>query len=304
MRAGKRSQVSQSSDLWLPLRGADIGDPDGGSWRAGNLAPLLPANAPVWWQGAAGIFANCAFLLCGFQAISQVVEERSERLSFQTIFRILILSIAAATGFYCLVVIATSSMISWPRLPANSLAFVEAPAASLRTGVGAACPADGDVFFGEDLEWRLPDGRQNHDRAGPEWIAARLDEQWHGRSGVPAPVVLAIFSMNVAGLSLGRGAVGLLVDTITISLVFGYAICCIALPVLRRREQATPPGTVTVPGIVLAAGVIGSVIMACVAIAMPPILAGGFSAGVSHISGLGPDWRGRLRLCPRLSAPI
>ena len=45
--------------------------------HAANMAPLLPASEPVWWQGAAGIFANCAFLLCGFQAISQVVEEKS-----------------------------------------------------------------------------------------------------------------------------------------------------------------------------------------------------------------------------------
>ena len=42
-----------------------------------NLTPLLPAQNPVWWEGAAAIFANCAFLLCGFQAVSQVVEEKS-----------------------------------------------------------------------------------------------------------------------------------------------------------------------------------------------------------------------------------
>jgi amino acid transporter len=105
----------------------------------------------------------------------------------------------------------------------------------------------------------------------PAWL-----NRWHGRSGVPAPIVIAIFSLNIIGLTLGRGAVGLLVDTITISLVFGYAICCIALPVLRRREQAPLPGTVTVSRPVVAVGVIGSVVMACVAIAMPPVLAGGF----------------------------
>jgi amino acid transporter len=87
--------------------------------------------------------------------------------------------------------------------------------------------------------------------------------------------VLVIFVLNVAGLSLGRGAVGLLVDTITISLVFGYAICCIALPMLRRRDGASA-GEVAVPPAVMMVGVVGSVVMACVAVVMPPIQAGGF----------------------------
>jgi len=244
---------------------------------SGNLAPLLPAANPVWWQGAAGIFANCAFLLCGFQAISQVIEEKSDRMSFQTVFRILILAIGAATGFYCLVVIATGSMISWPQLPANSLAFVEgarllpwgqvlAPLVLLAAMFSLAKTWNGVFLMASRTMIALA-------RAGllPAWM-----NKWHGRTGVPAPIVIAILSMNVAGVTLGRGAVGLLVDTITISLVLGYAICCIALPVLRRREQAVRPGIVTVPRAVLAVGVVGSVIMACAAIAMPPILAGGF----------------------------
>ena len=248
-----------------------------GHGNAGNLAPLLPAAHPVWWQGAAAIFANCAFLLCGFQAISQVVEEKSERVSFQTVFRILILAIGAATGFYCLVVIATGSMISWPALPSGSLAFVEAtrllpwgqvlaPLVLLAALISLAKTWNGVFLMATRTMIALA-------RNGllPAWM-----NRWHGRTGVPAPIVIAIFAMNVAGLTLGRGAVGMLVDAITISLVLGYAICCIALLVLRRREQAAQPGIVTVPSTVLIVGVVGSIVMACAAIAMPPILAGGF----------------------------
>ena len=72
-----------------------------------NLVPLLPAQNPGWWEGAAAIFANCAFLLCGFQAVSQVVEEKSARLPFSALFRILVLTVVAASGFYCVVVIGT-----------------------------------------------------------------------------------------------------------------------------------------------------------------------------------------------------
>jgi amino acid transporter len=71
------------------------------------------------------------------------------------------------------------------------------------------------------------------------------------------------------GLFLGRGAVGALVDTISISLVFGYAFCCIALAVLRSRTQPAASHPVRVPVAVLATGTIGSVVMACAAVAAP-----------------------------------
>jgi len=241
-----------------------------------NLAPLLPAAAPVWWQGAAGIFANCAFLLCGFQAINQVVEEKSAHVPFADLFRILVLAIAAAAGFYCLVVIGTAITMPWQSLPPHSLAFVEAtkllpwgqvlvPVVLIIAMLSLVKTWNGVFLMASRTLIALA-------REGflPAWM-----NKWQGRSGVPAPIVLAIFGMNIAGLSLGRGAVGLLVDTITISLVLGYAICCIALPTLRMRDPSNA-GAVTAPSAVVAIGVVGSVIMAFVAVLMPPIQAGGF----------------------------
>jgi amino acid transporter len=86
---------------------------------------------------------------------------------------------------------------------------------------------------------------------------------------------VVILAINLAGLVLGRGAIGLLVDTITISLVFGYALCCLALARLRVTDPL-PQGSVKVSSGVLYAGVAGSLFMAGAAILMPPILAGGF----------------------------
>jgi len=242
---------------------------------AENLKPVFPADAPVWWQGAAGIFAQCAFLLCGFQAISQVIEEKSERIPFKTVFRILVLAIGAAAAFYCAVVIGTAIVSPWRSLPPHSLAFVEAtrllpwgrflvPLVLIIAMMSLVKTWNGVFLMAARTIIALT-------RNGflPAWL-----NRWHGRSGVPAPVVLTIFFMNVLGLSLGRGAVGMLVDTITISLVFGYAICCIALLVLRRRQPHLA-GAVTAPGIVVAVGVVGSVIMACAAVVSPLFQAGG-----------------------------
>ncbi len=248
-----------------------------GHGKASNLVPLLPAHNPVWWKGAAGIFANCAFLLCGFQAINQLVEEKSDRLAFGTVFRILVLSVGAAALFYCLVSIATAIVIPWRALPAHSLAFVEA--ARLLPGGQALVSLVLVIAIMSLLKtWNgvfLMAARTliALERSGmlPAWLNKR-----QGRTGVPAPVVMVIFLLNLVGLTLGRGAVGTLVDTITISLVFGYAICCIALPVLRRREPSAF-GVVKAPFAAVAVGVVGSILMACLAIVAPLWQAGGIA---------------------------
>ena len=65
-------------------------------------------------------------------------------------------------------------------------------------------------------------------------------------------------------------------DTITISLVIGYAICCLGLLKLRRQETVAQPGIVRVGPAVLGLGVMGSLAMAGAAIVMPPLQLGGF----------------------------
>lgn len=245
--------------------------------KAANLAPLLPADHPAWWRGAAGIFANCAFLLCGFQAISQLVEEKSDRLSFREVFRILVLSVGAAALFYCLVVTATALVIPWRALPPRSLAFVEAarllpwgqvlvPVVLLSAILSLLKTWNGVFLMAARTIIAL-----ERNAMLPGWFG-----RWRGRSGVPAPVVIVIFLFNLVGLTLGRGAVGTLVDTITVSLVLGYAVCCIALPVLRRR-QPSAPGVVKTPFAVMAVGVAGAIVMACAAIAAPLLQSGGIA---------------------------
>jgi amino acid transporter len=240
-----------------------------------NLEPLLAPGKPAWWQGAAGIFADCAFLLCGFQAITQVVEEKSDRIGFRTLFRILVLSVGTAACFLCLVVVATAIMMPWLSLPPRSLAFVEAarllPAGRLLVSVVLAVAIMSLLKTWNGVFLMASRTIIALTRSGllSGWL-----NRWHGPSGVPAPVVAVIFALNLAGLALGRGAIGALVDTITISLVFGYAVCTVALVILRRR-QPDSPGVVPTPAGVLWIGVIGSVIMACTAVAIPLFTAGG-----------------------------
>ena len=247
-----------------------------GHGATANWTPLLPAANPVWWEGAAAIFANCAFLLCGFQAVSQVVEEMSARLPFSTLFRILVLTVVAASGFYCVVVLGTAIMMPWRSLPPHSLAFVEAarllpfgnilvPLVLVVAILSLLKTWNGCVLMASRTLIAL-----QREGLMPGWM-----NKWHGRTGVPGPIILVILVMNVAGLPLGRGAVGMLVDAITISLVFGYAICCIGLPVLRRRQGARAD-VVAAPNAAVVVGVIGAVVMAVLAVVMPLVAAGGW----------------------------
>ncbi len=242
-----------------------------------NLQPLFPISAPVWWQGALGIFAQCAFLLCGFQAVSQLVEERSAHVSLRWVFWILILAIGTATTFYCLVVIATAAATPWSTMSGGRLAFVEA-ARSLSWGPVLAPMVLLTAMLSLVKTWNgvfMMAARTLIALARNGFLPAWVNRK-PGRSGVPAPVVLGILLLNLTGIFLGRGAIGLLVDTITISLVLGYAICCVGLLSLRRQEASVPPGVVRVGPIVLAVGVVGSIAMAGAALLMPPIQLGGF----------------------------
>jgi amino acid transporter len=238
--------------------------------HAGNLAPIFPRAQPVWWQGAARIFADCAFLLGGFQSISQVVEEKSAHILFRSVLTILVVSIGAASLFLCSVVIGTAISVPWPDLPVHALAFVEA--ARVLPGGSVLVPLVLIIAMISLLKtWNavfLMAARTIIALVRNGFLPGWLNG-WQGPAGIPAPAVLLIFLLNMMGLLLGRGAVGALVDTISISLVFGYALCCIALAVLRSRTRSAASHPVRVPVAVLATGTIGSVVMACAAVAAP-----------------------------------
>jgi amino acid transporter len=238
--------------------------------HAENLSPIFPQVRPVWWQGAARIFADCAFLLGGFQSISQLVEEKSVHIPFQSVLKILVISVSAATLFYCSVVIGTAISVPWPDLPAHSLAFVEA--ARVLPGGSIIVPLVLIIAMISLLKtWNavfLMAARTIIALVRNGFLPAWLNS-WQGPAGIPAPAVLLIFFLNVTGLMLGRGAVGMLVDTISISLVFCYAFCCIALAVLRYGSKHAVPVPVRVPVAVLAIGIIGSIVMACAALMVP-----------------------------------
>ena len=147
------------------------------------------------------------------------------------------LAIGVAAGFYCLVVIATAIMVPWPSLPPNSLAFVEATR-QLPWGRALVPLVLAIAMLSLVKTWNgvfLMASRTLIALAREGFLPAWMN-RWHGRSGVPAPVVLVIFVLNIAGLTLGRGAVGLLSGHH--NHLPGVRLCHL----LHRVADSAPPG--------------------------------------------------------------
>lgn len=241
--------------------------------RAEHLQPLFPqGGASPWWLGAATVFASCAFLLNGFQGVIQAVEERSARLELRSVANIVMVSIAAAALFYCLVVLATASSVSWTTLAGSDLATVAATRvlpwgeylapAILVAAAASLIKTWNGVFL---MSARILLALARHGLL-PAW-AARVD----ARTGAPTRAVLVVGTFNVVGLLLGRGAIGPVVDMASISLVVCLVLCSVAVPVLRRQDPTPAPYRVPGGPWIIGLAIAGSCIMAAVALATPVI---------------------------------
>jgi APA family basic amino acid/polyamine antiporter len=236
-----------------------------------NLLPLFPTGGSTpWWLGAASVFASCAFLLNGFQAVSQAVEERSARVSLTAVAAIMMSAIIAGSLFYCLVVVAASSAAPWEQLAHTNLAILSATsslpggqflAVVLLLAATASLLKTWNVVFLVAARILLALARE---RLIPAWLG-----QVDRKTGAPTHAVLVVGACNLLGLFLGRGAISVLVDTNATSVVFCFFLCCIAVPILRRRNDTTAAYRVPGGPWIVGLAILGSILMAGAALVTP-----------------------------------
>ncbi|HVW71311.1 MAG TPA: APC family permease [Steroidobacteraceae bacterium] len=238
--------------------------------RSDNWTPLLAnVRGRPWWTGSGAIFAFCAYGLNGFQSIPHAVEERSPGVSLHRIGVILVSAIGAAALFYCLVVLAASSIVPWRGLVDAPLPTVAAVAALpygnvvtvilLIATAASLFKAWNGVFM---MATRLVVAMA---RAGfVPGALARL----HPRYESPALAICAVGSCTVAGVFFGKGAIEPITDMSAMVLTLTYVLCCVT--VLRLRRSGTR-GPYRVPGgeWLIKAGVAGSALMAACAFLAP-----------------------------------
>jgi basic amino acid/polyamine antiporter, APA family len=238
--------------------------------HAANAAPLWgTTNGRPWWLGTGSLFAFCAYALNGFQAIPQMVEERSDKVPLRVVCTILVASIGAATVFYCIVILSASFAAPWRALASAPLATAAAaaylPHGRLISSVLLCVTAvsllkawNGIFMMAVRLLLAMA-------RVGlfPERLA-------NAGVGLKSPwlAILVIALLNVFGIFLGRGAVEPVTDMCAMVLTLTYVMCCAAVLRLRKGPNGTPANARVSSGLVWG-GMLGGAVMTCVAFASP-----------------------------------
>jgi len=237
-----------------------------------NLRPLFDLQAPrkTWWLGSLFIFANSAFFLTGFQVIPQAIEEREKDMSTATIGRLMVVSVVAATAFYCVAIVCSSLAAPWRILAQTPLA----PAEALRHAFGHAFLSYVLIIaaaFSLLKTWNavvLMAARLLMALARAGMVPAYLGAI-HSDFATPSAAVYLVSTCTLMGLLLGKGAVLPLVNTSSICLTFTFVVSCIAL--LRRRGGIDrPPGFRAFGGrIAVLSGAVCAAAMALIALLSP-----------------------------------
>lgn len=236
--------------------------------HAANTYPIWgTANGKPWWLGAGSLFAFCAYTLQGFQAIPQMIEERSDKVPLRVVSTILVVSIGAATLFYCIVILSASFAAPWPALASAPLATATAagylPHGRVLfsillcvTAVSLLKAWNGIFMMAVRLLLAMA-------RVGffPERLAAV------GRKS-PWLAILVIACLNIFGIFLGRGAVEPVTDMCAMVLTLTSVMCCAAVLRLRRGPNGTPIDA-RIGSPLVWIGMLGATVMTCVSFASP-----------------------------------
>ncbi len=222
------------------------------SGSAANARPLFHATTGrPWWQGTAALFAFSAYGYYGFQAIPQTIEERSSAVPLRTVAAIVGVSIGMAMIFYCAIILAVSVAAPWQSSIRSPLAPVAV--ALLAATAMSLLKAWNGVFM---MAVRLAIAMA---RTGllPAAILRR-----DPRTGAARHAVGLVAALNLAGLFLGRGAIGPITDMCAMVLTVTYILCVAAVSRLRRRGGARG-------GILVWLALAGAVVMAAAALVTP-----------------------------------
>ena len=96
--------------------------------KVAHARPLFQetASGGIAWNGVFSVLATAPFWYGGFNAIPQVIEEKTGRTMLHTVGRVMLLSITVAIVFYCVVIAAASMAAPWRELAHQEMATVAA----------------------------------------------------------------------------------------------------------------------------------------------------------------------------------
>ena len=207
-----------------------------------NLEPLFRESVErPWWSGVLSIFVTTAFWYTGFNMIPQAMEEVAPGTSARKVAWAMLLSIATAIAFYCLVILSSALASPWQDLLKQDLPV----AAAFRAALGSSVLAKVvllSALFGIVTTWNplILSGSRILFALGRARVIDPRFGTIHPRFGTPSTAVVFASVLACIGVLLGRSAILPIVNVGAIAMAMAFAITCFGVARLRRTSPERP----------------------------------------------------------------
>lgn len=241
--------------------------------KVGNLEPLFQTgqSGGVSWSGVVSVFVTTAFWYTGFNMIPQAMEEIAPNTSVRRVGHAMLISVAVAIAYYCLVILSASMAAPWESLVAESLPAAAAFQAAFNSTILTKTVLLA-ALFGILTAWNpciLSASRILFVLGRAHIVAPGLGAV-HPRFGTPSRAVAFVAAVACFGVFLGRSAILPIVNISAIAMGAAFTVTCLGMIKLRRTDPDRPR-PYRVPGGTLTAGigVVSSAFMLVMAIVQP-----------------------------------
>ena len=218
-----------------------------------NLTPLFQLNdTGSIWPGVLAIFIATPNWLSGFVFIPQLMEEKAPGTPLRQAGIAILLSIALATAFFCLVILASAMAAPWQSLVDRELPAAAAFEAAFRSDflVRVVLLAG---LFGLITTWNavLLGASRVLFALGRARIISPIFSKVHPVFGSPMIAVIFVSVIGSFGILLGRQALIPLLNVVATVQAFAFVLISVGVIKLRRthphveRPFRVPGGVVT-----------------------------------------------------------
>jgi len=206
-----------------------------------NARPLFVTDATgAVLPGIISVVTIAPFWFSGFNAISQTLGERSERISAAWAARMILISLGAAWAFYCLVLLSMTLVLPREQLLSHPLPTAAAFQAAFDS------PSIGNLvlfaaLLGLISTWNalfFSATRVLFVLAEGGFVSAAF-RTVHPRHATPTVAIVTVGVLIPLCALLGKAVIGPLLSLFSIVMAGIYATVCLGVILLRRRTPAT-----------------------------------------------------------------
>jgi APA family basic amino acid/polyamine antiporter len=221
--------------------------------KLSHLEPLFRRDGRgSIWPGMLSVFLTVPFWMSGFNTVAQVMEEKAQRTSLKLVGSMIVLSIVAATFFYCLIILASSMTMPWENLLKLDLPAARGFEVAYRSPLLSRSVLL-VALFGNITVWNsvfLSSTRVLFALGRAQIISKRFGVI-QASSHVPGKAILFMGTVGCLGVFSGKGAILPVVNVASSCYALSYLMVC--LGVIAKRRQHKVRAAYEVPGGIITA---------------------------------------------------